>query len=191
MRDVDAFRRVSWLIDYDGTLVPLAERPELASPDEYLGPLLIALASKPGRDVHVVSGRPRDTLECWLGRLPITLWAEHGLWRRDPLTRAWSASAAPSRSWKPSVLELMERYVVANPGARVEDKGDSLAWHYRQCDATTGRCAAQGLAAEIGATPGAREIEAVPGNKVVEARLRGVHKGLAVRAVRAERQMRL
>ena len=35
----------------------------------------------PGRYVvHVVSGRRRDTLERWLGALPIGLHAEHGFW---------------------------------------------------------------------------------------------------------------
>jgi trehalose 6-phosphate synthase/phosphatase len=184
---IDQSGPVTLLLDYDGTLVPLAEVPDLAFPDPALGPLLVNLASGPGREVHVVSGRPRDILERWLGGVPVTLWAEHGLWRRNHRTGRWSASLVPSRDWKPYVLTLMEHYAIANPGALVEDKGDSLAWHYRQCDATTGRQAAQQLREEIAELPEAASIETIPGNKVVEARPRGVHKGLAVEALRVER----
>jgi trehalose 6-phosphate synthase/phosphatase len=185
--EIDRSGPVCLLLDYDGTLVPLAEVPDLAAPDAALGPLLVRLASRPGREVHVVSGRPREILERWLDNLPVTLWAEHGLWRRDHLTGRWHASLAPSRDWKPSVLTLMEQYAIANPGALVEDKGDSVAWHYRQCDAVTGRLAAQRLRDEIDALPEATSIETLPGSKVLEARPRGVHKGLAVEAMRAER----
>jgi trehalose 6-phosphate synthase/phosphatase len=186
-RQIDRAGPVSLLLDYDGSLVPLAEVPELAAPDAALGPLLVSVASRAGRDVHVVSGRPREVLERWLGDVPVTLWAEHGLWRRDHRTGRWRASFAPKRDWKPYVLTLMQHYAIANAGALVEDKGDSLAWHYRQCDAVSGRLAAQQLRDEIDALPEAASIETIPGHKVVEARPRGVHKGLAVVALLVER----
>ncbi|MGH7272641.1 MAG: trehalose-6-phosphate synthase, partial [Polyangiaceae bacterium] len=69
-----ALRRASrllLLLDYDGTLVPFARAPDLAAPDKALLDLLAALAAKPGTRVHIVSGRRKEALERWLGKLPI------------------------------------------------------------------------------------------------------------------------
>ncbi|HJZ67164.1 MAG TPA: bifunctional alpha,alpha-trehalose-phosphate synthase (UDP-forming)/trehalose-phosphatase, partial [Blastocatellia bacterium] len=63
------------LLDYDGTLVPFASTPQLAAPDQDLLSLLNALAQRPRAIIHVLSGRTRDTLEQWLGNLPIGLHA--------------------------------------------------------------------------------------------------------------------
>ena len=71
---------VAVLLDYDGTLVPIADTPEQAQPDRPLLELIGALAARPRTMVLMVSGRPRDTLEAWFGHLPIELWAEHGVW---------------------------------------------------------------------------------------------------------------
>ena len=70
------------LLDYDGTLVEFARTPDLALPDGALLALIEALARR--YVVHVVSGRRRDTLERWLGALPIGLHAEHGYWSACP-----------------------------------------------------------------------------------------------------------
>jgi trehalose 6-phosphate synthase/phosphatase len=82
------------LLDYDGTLVPFARSPELAAPDGELRDLLAALAAKPGARVHVVSGRRRDTLERWLGDLPLGLHAEHGYWSRAARGEPWVGTDA-------------------------------------------------------------------------------------------------
>ena len=60
-------------LDYDGTLVPYASVPELAMPDEGLLALLRALASRPGTEIHLVSGSSREVMEAWFGELPIGL----------------------------------------------------------------------------------------------------------------------
>src|SRR5262249_20855323 len=57
-------------LDYDGTLVPFAARPERAPPDRELLSLLQRLCERPGTEVHLVSGRPREFLERWFGHLP-------------------------------------------------------------------------------------------------------------------------
>ena len=78
LAEVRRHQRLRLLLDYDGTLVPLARSPGLAAPDEELLVLLERLAESPGIEIDIVSGRPHETLERWFGDLPITLWAEHG-----------------------------------------------------------------------------------------------------------------
>ena len=72
------------------------------------------------------------------------------------------------------------------PGSLVEDKGDSLAWHYRLSDPLYADEEATRLKAAIADAFPHGEIEPVGGRKVVEARPHGAQKGLAVAAVRAE-----
>jgi trehalose 6-phosphate synthase/phosphatase len=178
--------RLAILVDYDGTLVRLEDTPELARPDATLVRLLDELARCRDVDVHIVSGRGKRTLEEWLGRLPVTLWAEHALWRRDAMQVEWRAAFKQDRAWKDIVRELMKRASGRTPGSLVEDKGDSLAWHYRLSDPLYADEEAARLKAAIADAFPHGEIEPVGGRKVVEARPHGAQKGLAVAAVRAE-----
>ncbi len=100
--------RLRLLLDYDGTLVPLARSPELAAPDDELLCLLEQLADAPGIQLDIVSGRSHETLERWFGDLPIALWAEHGFWHRSHPGQAWERGprgasrlddSASSRFW--------------------------------------------------------------------------------------------
>jgi trehalose 6-phosphate synthase/phosphatase len=174
---------VCLLLDYDGTLVPLELMPDLAKPDPELVTLLTKLAAH--FEVHIVSGRERATLQSWLGGLPITLWAEHALWRCGASATIWSAVVCRDHAWTNSVRLCMLRASVDVPGSFVEDKGLSLAWHYRLCAAAAGSRRASELRAQLStAFP---DVDVLVGHKVLEARARGVHKGLAVTAVRRER----
>ena len=81
------------LLDYDGTLVPIARTPDEAhagrradATDRGAG------SSGPKTMVLMVSGRARDTLESWFGHLPIELWAEHGVWHRPAGATTWQTA---------------------------------------------------------------------------------------------------
>ncbi len=184
--DLQRASRLAILVDYDGTLVRVEDTPDLARPDAALVRLLDELARCPKIDVHIVSGRGRTTLEEWLGDLPLTLWAEHALWRRDWMQPEWRAAFHQDRAWKAAVRQLMTRASGRTPGSLVEDKGDSLAWHYRLSDPLYAEEEAVRLKAAIADLFPHGEIEPVSGRKVVEARPLGAQKGLAVAAVRAE-----
>jgi trehalose 6-phosphate synthase/phosphatase len=173
------------VLDYDGTLVPFAMAPELAGPDDEVITLLRDLAGRPRTEVHVVSGRPRETLERWLGRLPIGLHAEHGLSSRFPSTGAWIAPALPSQEWRAAVLELMRAFSERTPGAFIEDKSIGLAWHYRAADPALGAVRARALELELSLLLDDRSARVLPGAKVVEVVAMGVHKGRLVRPLLA------
>ena len=89
------------------------------------------LAGRPGTEVHVVSGRTRETLEAWLGALPIGLHAEHGLWSRPLGAPDWIAPDLPAAGWQPAVLAILQDFAARTPGSLVEEKTASVAWHYR------------------------------------------------------------
>jgi trehalose 6-phosphate synthase/phosphatase len=172
------------LLDYDGTLVPLAALPELARPDAELFDLLSALSAV--AKVHIVSGRPRDTLEGWFASVPVDLWAEHGLWHRGGGSGDWKMTGpAPDSSWQDTVRPLLDEFARRTPGSLVETKGNSLAWHYRMADPQVGPARAGELHRALDPLLRDRPLEVLEGNKVVEVRARGVDKGRVVREILA------
>jgi trehalose 6-phosphate synthase/phosphatase len=182
-------RRIMLLLDYDGTLVPLADTPELAKPDAALLELLQELHGQSDICVHVLSGRGRDVMDGWLGELPVGLWAEHALWRRDLRTQKWRAAFRPNRDWLDRVRPLLERTAWQTPGSLIEYKGDSLAWHYRMSDPLQAVEQGGELRARIHEMFGGDVVETIGGSKVIEVRPRGVHKGLALQALAREEPM--
>ena len=172
--------RLLLLIDYDGTLVPFAPRPELAAPDAELLDLLQRLAARPHTQVHIVSGRTKETLEAWLGALPVGLHAEHGLWSRPAPGQPWTALEGVTTDWKSLVRPMLDAFAARVPGAFVEEKSASLAWHYRQVDRVFGARQARELRLHLGEVFAQGPLEVLPGDKVVEVRARGVNKGRVV-----------
>jgi len=175
--------RLLLLLDYDGTLVPFARAPDLAAPDRELRELLAALASKPGVRVDVVSGRRRETLERWLGDLPVGLHAEHGYWSRMTRADRWAAAVDVGMAWLPGVRRILEQATAATPGALIEAKTASLAWHWRMAEPELGDARAEELWRRLEQRIHGEPVELLRGEKVIEVRPRGVHKGRVVERV--------
>ncbi|MDY7226729.1 bifunctional alpha,alpha-trehalose-phosphate synthase (UDP-forming)/trehalose-phosphatase [Hyalangium rubrum] len=168
------------LLDYDGTLRDVTSRPELAVPEPELIMLLRRLAALPDTAVHVVSGRLKETLEQWLGALPVGLHAEHGLWSRSGQGAPWRMLEGVLPEWKEQARPLMEAFAARVPGSFVEEKTASFAWHYRQVDPGYGAEQARELRLKLAEVFAHGHMEVLPGDKVVEVRPRGVHKGRVV-----------
>jgi trehalose 6-phosphate synthase/phosphatase len=169
------------LLDYDGTLVRLAATPELATPDDDLIALLAGLAARPGTTVHLVSGRARDELEQWFGHLPVGLHAEHGQWSRAP-DGVWVGAEVPAGTWRERAAEILEDFAARTPGSLVERKRSGLAWHYRMADPEYGALQANELKLHLTSLLSNAPVELLSGDKVVELRPHGAHKGRAVAA---------
>jgi trehalose 6-phosphate synthase/phosphatase len=168
------------LLDYDGTMVPFASVPELAMPDPALLDLLRQLAARPRTTVHVISGRTRETLERWLGTLPIGLHAEHGFWSRRAPGAPWVERPLPPMHWRARVLPILERVTAHTPGSLIEEKTAALAWHYRMADPEFGASQANELRLHLADLLSNQPVEILTGEKVIEVRPHGIHKGLIV-----------
>ena len=181
-------RALCLMLDYDGTLSPITDTPELAAPDAELRALLSDVARMPNEGVHIVSGRPRDTLDEWLGQWPFHLWAEHAFWHRPapgrtrPPQPEWVAAVPLPEDWWVKVLPILESFTESTPGSRVETKTAALAWHYRLADEDFGVRQAHELRMVLGDALSNQPLEVLEGKKVIEVRLRGVSKAAAARA---------
>ncbi|MDD5747784.1 MAG: bifunctional alpha,alpha-trehalose-phosphate synthase (UDP-forming)/trehalose-phosphatase [Actinomycetota bacterium] len=166
------------LLDYDGTLVPFAETPELATPPVELITILEELAGIPGTEVALVSGRDRTTLDSWFGDLDIALIAEHGAWIK---TRGgdWEIIEPMTSDWIPQVTRILQRYVNRLPGSFVERKSFSVAWHYRNADVELAQVKAKKLVDDLVNFAANNKVQILHGNKVIEVNGEKVDKGKA------------
>jgi trehalose 6-phosphate synthase/phosphatase len=174
------------LLDYDGPLAPLTRSADLATPDEELLLLLERLASSPELEVDIVSARPRDFMNRWFGHLPISLWAEHGFWRRRHAGDGWEPAVPQAFRWMTRVRPILEQFAASTPGARVDVKTASMAWHYRDAPRDFGLRQAHELRLLLGDLLSNQPVEVLDWNKAIEVRLRGVGKGTVARRLHAE-----
>ena len=170
------------ILDYDGTLRELERHPDLAQPTAEIRSLLRSLGELPETGVHIVSGRRRRILERWFGRLPIHLSAEHGYLARSP-GGTWRELADLDLGWLRPIERLLRRVAADVPGAHVERKSCSVAWHYREAEPEYGAWRARELLNDLHQHLEGTPAEILTGHQVVEVRALGVDKGLYVRSL--------
>ena len=117
--------RVALFLDFDGTLVPIAPRPDQVRLDPATRRLLGRLASRPRVRVTVISGRRRHELLEHIGVRNVRYLGLYG-WERDRrsvLSRR--AQLALGRAH-----DILRDNLSAFPGVWVEDKASSLSVHF-------------------------------------------------------------
>jgi trehalose 6-phosphate synthase/phosphatase len=166
------------LLDYDGTLVPFASYPQLAKPSRRLLNCLHRLGANPRNELVLLSGRDQATLENWFGALPVGLIAQHGASIKEH-QKQWQTVKPLRADWKTTLLPMLQSYTDRVPGAWVEEKEFSMVWHYRVADEERATLAARELTDDLIELTANIDVQVVQGNKTVEARSAGVHKGMA------------
>jgi trehalose 6-phosphate synthase/phosphatase len=172
-----ATRRLLFL-DYDGTLVPIEAVPEQAAPKGALLSLLDELSGMPSTEVVIISGRNYLTLEKWLGHLSIHLVAEHGAAFRLK-GASWQHFTDIDPSWKSIIQSTFEHYASRSPGAFVEMKDYTIAWHYRGVDPALGFVRSRELLDNLYHLIRNTHLNVLDGHKVIEVRAAGIDKGIA------------
>jgi trehalose 6-phosphate synthase/phosphatase len=168
----------SILLDYDGTLAPYQKLPSMAVPSEELIQLLTRLTDDPLNEIVIISGRDADTLEKWLGKLPLNMIAEHGACVKYK-GGEWKEQIPVNTEWKEQVRPLMELFVDRCAGSFIEEKKSTLAWHYRNTNAELGFMRSRELRNSLLQLTANTSLQVIDGNKVLEIRMVGVDKGAA------------
>ncbi len=112
-------------LDWDGTLVDLAEHPDAIVVPPTLPPLLNRLHQPPRRLVLIISGRARDDLARHLPGFVGVLLGNHG---------ADALGTVPPSAWRQVIAEWSRRV----PGVWLEDKGATWCVHWRSVTADRG-----------------------------------------------------
>jgi trehalose 6-phosphate synthase/phosphatase len=172
--------RCVFLLDYDGTLAPVAPLRHLAAPSPQVVAIVQALQRDPRNTVAVISSRDRFTLQRWLGVCGCPLVAEHGAWLFVPADGAWEQLVHDLHDdWKEAIRPILERVVQQTPGSVLEEKDYCLAWHYRLADPEFGLWQARELCSQLQGMLAGSELQVQSGNKVVEVKSAKIHKGVA------------
>ncbi|MBF6640288.1 bifunctional alpha,alpha-trehalose-phosphate synthase (UDP-forming)/trehalose-phosphatase [Flavobacterium sp. J49] len=168
-----------FLLDYDGTLVNFRGNPENASPDIGLYDLLDNINKNTNTEIVIISGRGRDSIEKWFGHKNYTLITDHGIWirRKD---KEWLQLEDPKTEWKEIIRPIMESFVDRTPGAFVEEKKYSLAWHYRKADPDMAEIRMRELKILLTGFVSENGLSVLDGSMVLEVKNNIVNKGRAV-----------
>jgi trehalose 6-phosphate phosphatase len=159
-------------LDLDGTLAPIAARPQDVRPDPRRTSLLERLQQALEGRLAVISGRTLGDVDRILEGRVIAVAAVHGLVLRTP------DGAVRATDPHPALVQAARRlreFAARDCGLIVEEKGLSVALHYRLArpHAEAATRFARALAAETG-------LLLQEGDMVEELRTPGPHKGDSV-----------
>ena len=172
----------AFFLDVDGTLIEIACTPEEVTVAPAVLATLANLSDAFGGALALVSGRPLKDLDRMFAPLRLPSAGLHGLERRNWDGELFRA-AAPPEGLK-GILKGLRDFMSRSPGVMVEDKGLSLAIHYRA--APEQEEPVRRLVAELVAAAGTA-FKIQQGKKVLEIQPAGANKGDAVAAYMAER----
>jgi trehalose 6-phosphate phosphatase len=167
--------QVAIFLDFDGTLVSIVARPDLVEiPPGLLESLQTAHACLSGA-LALVTGRSIADLDRLIEPLRLPTAGVHGLEYRDNSGIMYGGIHVAIPGEVRNRLAALE---TKDPGLILEDKGASLAMHYRQSPEQENavRAEFEAIAAELG-----QEFVLQSGKMVVELRPSGATKGTAVR----------
>lgn len=160
----------SLFLDFDGTLVEIAPRPDAVAVDDRLRTLIATLSKRFDGRVAIVSGRGAAEIDALFGGLDCPIVGSHGA-----ELRGVAEAEMPER---PAALDMVaarfHALAAALPGLVVEIKPLGVGLHYRGVPAAEGE--ARAIAEELAATTG---LTLQRGKMVFELRAPG-DKGRAI-----------
>ncbi|MFC5609273.1 trehalose-phosphatase [Variovorax soli] len=159
-------------LDFDGTLVGIAETPEAIEVPQGLVALLTDLHDWLGGALAVVSGRQIDVLDRFLAPLRLPAAGEHGVQRRDA-TGNMREQTPPDLQ---AVLDVANHLAGNYPDLLVERKHAAVALHYRRAPQLEHLCR-NALLGVIAKEP---RLELMHGKAVFEVKPAGINKGIAI-----------
>jgi trehalose 6-phosphate phosphatase len=159
-------------LDFDGTLVEIAARPDQVQIARTLPGLIESLSEKLGGRLALISGRALEALDDMLGPVNVAMAGSHGGEFRPAGSSEVQALADPLRE---DIAKALSRFAEENGGLLVERKPFSMAVHYR--DHPGLRDALLSAARELARNCGAGITE---GKMVIEVVMPGSDKGSAV-----------
>ena len=121
------------ILDYDGTLVDFKDKPELALPNDNLIDILNNLTKIRGLDIAIVSGRDKLFLEDNLGKLNISIIAEHGHFYKKK-SKDWTNLGKIDKVFLSDIYAVFQSFSDRTPGTFTEKKESGLVWHFRKTD---------------------------------------------------------
>lgn len=164
-------------LDFDGTLVEIAETPTMVRVEQGLIDTLNAIKTSLNGALAIVTGRPIDQIDQHLLPLTTTAAGLHGLeWRlNDGAIEQYNDKAVIAELAQ--VRRQLAEFARQHPGLLLEDKQLTLALHYRQAPHLQALCQEQ--VEQLVAR--AEILKVLQGKMVFEIKPAVINKGEAIR----------
>lgn len=162
-------------LDFDGTLVDIAETPGGIRPDPQLPHLIDKVRTALSGRVAVLTGRAIETVDRFLSPQKLPIAGLHGLEHRAA-DGSITSRPVPAQALQ-SAREALRGFTEAHPGTELEDKRLGLALHFRRAPQaqTAARAAVDQAIRDAGPL-----LTVQPGKMVYEIKVSGVDKGKAL-----------
>lgn len=172
---------VSLLLDFDGTLVEIADRPDLVAPEPWVCRELARLHMHLEGRLAIVSGRGAAEVALLLDNPELTIVGSHGAELRFP---DGTMVGPHSPTALPTIVGELQRFAASRPSLFVEEKPLGVALHFRGAPMLEAACRefAEQLATE-------HDMCLQPGKMVFEIRCGEADKGLAVQRLMSRAPM--
>jgi trehalose 6-phosphate phosphatase len=172
--------RADWcyFLDVDGTLAEIAATPDHVEIGAEVSATLALLFDATGGAVALVSGRPLADIDRLFEPLRLPSVGQHGLEVRGLDGTVTTPLDLPQGYGV--IRARLSDYAAGNRGVLLEEKGYSLALHYRQAPK---RAMAARAVTEAAVAPFADGYHVLRGNMVLEVKPRGIDKGTAIRSL--------
>jgi trehalose 6-phosphate phosphatase len=168
---------IAVLLDIDGTLIEIAATPQEVRVPASLKHVLGTLRNRMGGALALVSGRPLADIDRLFDPLRVAAVGGHGAENR--LTADGEIDRSRVKPLDPELRDRLLAIASATPGVLAEDKGYSVALHYRLAPDQEQR-----IRNEIGALCSELphlKLEVLPGKSLFEVKPPTFNKGVAVR----------
>lgn len=167
-------------LDFDGTLVEIAEAPDAIRVERMLSTTLQRVTEALGGAVAIVSGRPIAEIDSHIDHGSFAAAGLHGLeMRHGPGRPVARVQATPPG---PGVHAVLSAFCALHPGLILENKGAAIALHYRARPELAGSA----VSAAHRAIAGHAGLHVLRGKMVVEVKSAVTNKGDAVRVFMEE-----
>ena len=166
---------VALFLDIDGTLIEIADTPDAVVVPQKLKRILRELQDCLDGAVALVSGRSIASIDELFKPLILPTSGKHGLEYRDALGHHSKDDIVVLKKIK-NVQNILKKFVDNNPGTILEDKGETVALHYRL--RPKAKRAALTIIADL--ISNHADLELITGKMVLEIKPKVSHKGIAI-----------
>jgi trehalose 6-phosphate phosphatase len=170
-------------LDVDGTLVEIAATPSAVVVDPSLTSLISAVSEQLNGAVALVSGRSIATLDRLFAPLELPAAGQHGAERRGASGILCTSDGSGHDADLDGARAPLRVFVESHPGTLFEDKGRTIAVHFRLAPALEGGVR-RAVAAAIAPLEARYEVQA--GDMVLEIKPKGLTKATAAEAFMRE-----
>lgn len=165
----------AYFLDIDGTIVELAEAPDAVRAGAQLVQVIKTLRVATGGAVALISGRALADIDRLFPHAPLPAAGQHGTERRT--TRGTTRRESRALTALNASRDLLSTALAKYPKLLLEDKGQSLALHYRAAPHLA-PVAFRLMRSALAAAGDPYVLQT--GKRVVELRPGGHNKGLAI-----------